>query len=280
MLLIRRRRWKGGAVALLVALAAVSCGRASDAPPSPGTAPDGRSIDGELSIFAASSLTDAFKSLAEAFGEAHPRVSVIFNFASSSSLAVQIDEGAPADVFASAGEPQMDAVTAAGNASNPQVFATNDLVIVVPAGSSRVTSLADLAQPGLRLVLAGPDVPAGVYARQALANAAQAQGGPGAGFAAEVLSNVRSNESNVRAVLTKVQLGEADAGIVYGTDAMLVEDEVDVVEIPPAYNVAALYPIAQTTRSRNPSAAAAWVAYVLSPEGQSILARFGFGPPP
>ncbi|MGD9932495.1 MAG: molybdate ABC transporter substrate-binding protein [Dehalococcoidia bacterium] len=254
----------------------ISCGDAKS--PEPG-APDDR-IEADILVFAASSLTDAFDALAEGFRVEHPAISVTFNYASSSALATQINERAPTDVFASANDAQMKIVTVAGNASDPQTFATNVPVIVVPAGSKAVASLADLAVPGVRLVLAGPDVPIGAYSRQVLGNAADAADGPGADFADRVLANLKSNESNVRAVLTKVQLGEADAGIVYQTDVALAGDDVEVIQIPAAYNVVASYPIAVTKESRNPAAAAAWIAYVLSPEGQAVLQRFGFGPRP
>ena len=231
-------------------------------------------------MFAASSLTDAFNALADGFNVQHPGVSVTFNYASSSALATQLNERAPADVFASANDEQMEVVTEAGNASDAQTFATNVPVVVVPAGSKAVASFADLGRPGVRLVLAGPDVPIGAYSRQILADAANAADGPGADFLERVLANLRSNESNVRAVLTKVQLGEADAGIVYRTDAALAGGDIEVVDIPAEYNATASYPIAVTKESRNPAAAAAWIAYVLSPEGQAILQRFGFGPRP
>ncbi len=237
-------------------------------------------LDGEILVFAASSLTDAFSALAKGFSTDHSGVTVTFNFASSSALATQLNERAPADVFASANDAQMNVVEAAGNASSPQTFATNVPVVIVPAGSRVVQSFADLGTPGVRLVLAGPDVPIGAYSRQILANAAGAADGPGADFVDRVLGNLKSNESNVRAVLTKVQLGEADAGIVYQTDAAAAEGTVNVIQIPSPYNVTASYPIAVAKESRKPAAANAWIAYVLSPEGQAILARFGFGPRP
>jgi molybdate transport system substrate-binding protein len=234
-------------------------------------------VGGELVVFAASSLTGAFTEVAEAFEEANPGLSVTFNFQSSSALAIQINEGAPADVFASANDAQMKVVTDAGNARGQGTFATNSPVVVVPAGDNGVMKFEDLARDGLALVLAAEDVPIGHYARDVLANASTADG-LGAGFAADVLANLKSNEANVRAVLTKVQLGEADAGIVYATDAASADDDVDVIAIPDEYNVVASYPIATVNDAGNPDAAEAWISFVLSDAGQATLVSFGFGP--
>jgi molybdate transport system substrate-binding protein len=235
-------------------------------------------LEGEILVFAAASLTDAFNAMADAFTSLNPDMRVTFNFAASSALSTQINEGAPADVFASADYAQMKIVTDAGNASSPRVFATNTPVVIEPAGSDALADFAGLANPGLRLVLAGPDVPIGRYSREILAKASA--GALGADFAERVLANLQSEEANVRAVLTKVQLGEADAGIVYRTDATAGGDEVESVEIPPEYNVIAEYPIAVVDDSENGEVAEAWIQFVLSDEGQAILEEFGFGPPP
>jgi len=255
--------------ALFVASLIASCGGEG------ATDNDGSdTLGGDVIVSAASSLTDAFTELADAFEAEHPGVSIALNFGSSSSLASQIVEGAPAEVFASANEAQMRVVTGAGLSHEPRVFAQNRIVVVVPAGSDAVQSFADLARDGVRLVLAGAEVPVGDYARQAIA-AAEADV---PGFEAGTLANVVSEEANVRAVLTKVELGEADAGIVYATDAAISGDAVRVVPIPEAYVSPAVYPIA--TVGEDPSAAAkAFVAFVLSPEGQAILARYGFSAP-
>ncbi len=273
-------------LALLLAALAGACGDDDDdttaatatTSTSGTTTESAMQLEGNLTIFAASSLTDVFDALADAFDDAHPDVSITFNYQSSSSLATQINELAPADIFASANDAQMKVVTDAGNAENPVTFATNSPVIVVPAGDHKVTKLDDLASDGIRLVLAEEDVPVGKYARDILTNASTAAG-LGTDFSARALANLQSNEANVRAVLTKVQLGEADAGIVYATDAATAPDDVDVVEIPAEYNVVASYPIAVVNETGNPDAAAAWVGFVLSDEGQAILASFGFGPP-
>ncbi|MEO8539412.1 MAG: molybdate ABC transporter substrate-binding protein [bacterium] len=236
-------------------------------------------VEGEIIVFAASSLTDAFKEAGTAFQQKNPKAKVIFNFASSSALATQINEGAPADVFASADSAQMRVVTDKGNAAEPVVFATNQPTLVVPKSGSPVATFADLAKPGVRLVLAAPEVPIGKYARDVFANASKTPGGVSADFSDKVLANVKSNEANVRAVLTKVQLGEADAGVVYTTDAAIALNDVKLVDIPSAYNIVAQYPIATTKASKNAALSKAWVAFILSPDGQAILGKYGFGKP-
>ena len=235
-----------------------------------GTADDG-GLEDEVVVFAASSLTDAFEALSEAFEALHPATEVRLSFASSAALAVQIDEGAPADVFASADLVQMAALAGKGRTPPGTNFATNLPVVVVPREGARVASFEGLAEPGLRLVLAGRDVPIGRYAREILASA-------GAEFAARVLANLKSEESNVRAVLTKVELGEADAGFVYTTDA--AAGTVTSIAVPAAFQRLAIYPIAAVSEAKHPRAAAAWVAFVLSGEGQAILREAGFGAPP
>ncbi len=231
-------------------------------------------LTGEVIVSAASSLTDAFTELAAAFEAEHESVTVELNFGSSSSLASQIVEGAPAGVFASANQARMQVVVDADLASAPQVFAQNRIVVVTPADNETVQKFHDIAADGVRLVLAGAEVPVGDYARQAIA-AADA-GRPG--FQDAALANLVSEEANVRAVLTKVELGEADAGVVYETDAAISGDAVRVVPVPGEYVSPAVYPIAAV--GEDPSEVArAFVAYVLSPEGQAILAKYGFSAP-
>jgi molybdate transport system substrate-binding protein len=234
-------------------------------------------LQGSITVFAASSLTDAFNELGEAFKAANPDVDIEFSFAASSALATQINEGAPADVFAAADGAQMRVVMDSGKGEGePVIFATNSPVVVVPAGATTVATFEDLARPGIALVLAGPEVPIGRYARELLQKASEA-GGIRADFSDRVLANLRSDEANVRAVLTKVQLGEADAGIVYQTDAATAAGDVDVIEIPGQYNVVAQYPIVPLAESEDPEAAAAFVEFALSGEGQAILESNGFG---
>lgn len=232
---------------------------------------------GSIVVSAASSLTDAFTEVAVAFEATNPGVTVDLNFGSSSELATQIVEGAPAEVFASANEAQMAVVIDAGVAEVAEIFAQNVIVVAVPADNDSVQAFEDIAADGVRLVLAGVDVPVGDYARRAI-SAASTAGVYGADFQSRVLANVVSEEPNVRAVLAKVELGEADAGIVYATDASISGDAVRVVEVPAEYSTPAVYPIAAV--GENPSEQAlAFVAFVLSQEGQAILAGFGFAAP-
>ncbi len=238
--------------------------------------------DGTLIVFAASSLTSAFDELATSFEATHPGVHVLANYAGSSTIATQLTEGAQADVFASANERQMDAVQAAGRVSGePRIFAANHLVIVTPAaGAQTVQSLADLARPGLRLVLALPGVPARDYAEIVLSNAAESPG-YGSDFRQRVLSNLVSEEQNVRQVTAKVALGEVDAAIVYASDLVGQSPAtLRAVEIPAALNVTALYPIAVITDSKHSALAGEFVDFVLSPEGRAILAQWGLLAPP
>lgn len=243
-----------------------------------GPEPDGNRIDGEITVFAASSLTEAFREAGAAFERANPGTKVTFSFAASSALAVQINEGAPADVFASADANQMKSVTDEGNAAAPTTFAKNTPVVVVPKDGTAVTAFADLAKPGIKLVLAGKDVPIGRYSREILEKAS-GPGGISPDFSERVLANLKSDEANVRAVLTKVQLGEADAGIVYKTDLASAAEDVRAIEIPAAYNVVAEYPIAVVGGTKNEATAAAFVAFLRSAEGLAILEKYGFAKP-
>ncbi|MCK9487390.1 MAG: molybdate ABC transporter substrate-binding protein [Dehalococcoidia bacterium] len=226
-----------------------------------------------LVVSAASSLTDAFTELAAAFEAERGGVQVLLNTGASSALAAQIAEGAPAGVFASANVAQMEVALAEGRGDVWQVFALNRLVVVAPARSEAVRAFDDLAAAGVRLVLAGADVPVGDYARSAIAVADAER----PGFAADVLANVTSEEANVRSVLAKVELGEADAGIVYETDAATAGEAVRVVPVPQAYAPSVRYPIAALGRDEA-GHAAAFVAFVLAEDGQRILGAYGFTP--
>jgi molybdate transport system substrate-binding protein len=227
-----------------------------------------------LTVYAAASLRDAFGTLGTTFEQQHPGAKVQFNFAGSQELRTQIENGAPADVFASADEKHMDAVHKAGVVEAPKPFATNTPVIVVPADNpAKVASLEDLATVK-RLVIGAKAVPIGIYTLQILEKARSQYG---ADFPARVEARVVSRELNVRQVLTKVSLGEADAGIVYRTDARSAGDKVRVIEIPAELNVVAEYPIATVTRAPNPDLARAWVMLVTGPAGQAVLKNAGFG---
>lgn len=226
------------------------------------------SVSGDVVVFAAASLTEAFTEIGEAFEAAHPGASVTFSFAASSELAAQILEGAPADVYASADTNNMAKLVDVGaNAAEPTVFATNRSAIVVAEGNPLdIMGIVDLADPELVLVTCAPEVPCGSYATQIFERAG-----------VEVTPD--SYEENVKAVVTKVRLGEADAGIAYTTDVTAAGDDVDGVEIPDEANVVADYPIAVTTEATNPAGGQAFVDLVLSDTGQAILTNYGFSSP-
>jgi molybdate transport system substrate-binding protein len=234
-----------------------------------------------LIIFGAASLTEAFTAIGQNFEAAHPGVTVVFNFGASNQLAQQLDQGAPADVFASANKSQMEVVIKSGRVVSgaEQTFVKNRLVVVFPKDNpGQLNVLTDLTQPGLKIVLAAKEVPVGQYALDFLDKAA-AEAALGASFKEEVLQNVVSYEENVRAVLTKVALGEADAGIVYTSDINSESAKtVDQLAIPDALNTIAAYPLAALNDSPHPDLAQQFVAYVLSPEGQTVLEKFGFIP--
>jgi molybdate transport system substrate-binding protein len=173
----------------------------------------------------------------------------------------------------------MKVVTDKQNALEPAIFLKNTPVVVVPKDGKVVATFADLAKTGIRLVLAGPGVPIGRYAREIFTKASAMPGGVSADFSDRALANLKSDESNVRAVLTKVQLGEADAGVVYRTDVRAAANDVKVVDIPAAYNVVAEYAIAVVAHAKNPATAAGFVAFVRSAEGQAIMGKFGFAKP-
>jgi len=230
-----------------------------------------------LNVFAAASLTEAFTEIGRNFGAAHPGVQVIFNFASSRALRTQIEEGAPADVFASASPAEMEPLVSGGLIAPEavQVFLTNELVVILPVDNpAALESLEELARPGIKLVLAAQEVPVGKYARQSLD---RMDSQFGSGFKDRVLANVVSNEDNVRQVAAKVQLGEGDAGIVYASDAAAAPD-LKTLQIPAELNVIADYPVAPLAKSANADLAAAFIDYVLSNEGQAVLQKWGFAP--
>ena len=264
-------RRRGAVLLLLLAVLGfvAGCGSDSDSSTgstSPATTEAAAEVTGTVTVFAAASLTAAFQEAAEAFQEANPDAEVTLNFAASSALAQQIDEGAPADVFASADEANMTKVVDAGNlAGEPEIFATNSLEIIVEPGNPKgITGVAGLAGSGVIYVTTAPEVPIGRYAAQVLEKA-------------NVTVTPASLEADVKAVVTKVTSGEADAGIVYATDVTAAGDKADGVTIPADINVIAKYPVGVTKEAANPQAAQAWLEFITGSEGQAILAKYGFG---
>lgn len=234
----------------------------------------------EVVVFAAASLTEAFRGLGAEYRRQHPGVVVRLDFGGSQQLARQLDQGARAGVFASADERWMNFVAERRLLDGPAVvFARNRLTVIVPAANpGGIRRLEDLARPGVKLVLAAAAVPAGRYAREAIARLAVLRGFPPV-YERRVLANVVSEEETVRGVVAKVQLGEADAGIVYASDVSpAVEAAVQALAIPDSANVTASYPIAVLAGAANRLDARAFVALVRSPAGQELLARYRFLP--
>ncbi len=235
----------------------------------------------EVIIFAAASLAEAFSEIANQFEIEHPGSTVILNFAGSQQLAHQLSQGAPADVFASANKQQMDAAIETGRVmeGSQQPFVRNQLVVVFPASNpGRLQSLTDLAGPGLRLIVAAPEVPAGQYA-QSFLSAAGENDAFGPTFRDGVLDNIVSYEENVRAVLSKIALGEADGGIVYISDLNgQTARQVGSIPIPGELTMVADYPIAPVNNSEINEFASLFIEFVLSAQGQEILQSFGFLP--
>lgn len=256
---------------VLAALAAVlvlaACGDAEDTGSDGAASPAQGGLSGTVTVFAAASLTGSFGTLGTQFETAHPGVTVKFNFAASSALATSIGQGAPADVFASASPRNMQAVVDGGDAADPRTFATNVMAIAVPPDNpAGVTTLADLAEPGLKLALCQAQVPCGATAKTVLDKA---------GLAVTPVTY----GADVKAVLTAVQLGEVDAGVVYRTDVLAAGAKVTGIEIPAARNASTAYPIATLTGAPNKAAADAFVAYVLSAAGTTVLTEAGFAAP-
>lgn len=226
-----------------------------------------------LVVYAAASLRDVFTALGREFELAHPGVAVRFNFAGTQELRTQLEHGAAADVFASADQQHMQELVRAARLASPLVFARNEPVMVVASEAAGVLrELADLPSAS-RVVVGSAEAPIGRYTLQLLDRA-----GPslGADFRARVEAKVVSRELNVRQVLTKVRLGEAEAGIVYRSDARSAGDALSVVEIPADINVLAEYPLAVLTGAAQPRLARAWIDFVLSSESQRALSEAGF----
>lgn len=232
-----------------------------------------------LTVYAAASLSEALKAIGAAFEQAHPDTRVVFNFAGSQELRAQIEQGARADVFVSADAKNMDALRAQGLIDgDARILARNRLVVIVPRANARgIKVLGELGDAGVKLVIANPSVPVGAYTLQMLDKLA-AHADYGADFKARVLARVVSQENNVRQVVSKVALGEADAGIVYATDAQNAGDKLTVLDIPEQFNVLAAYPLAVVGATPRAALAREFVAWALSARGQAVLAEHGFAP--
>ncbi len=264
--------WKAAAAvtrtaAALTLIAAACGGNMPDSQDGAGASSDA-GLRGEILVSAAASLTDAFAEIESGFEAAHPGTDVVLNLAGSSSLRTQILEGAPVDVFASADTATMDQVVEAGQVSGqPRIFARNRMQIAVPAGNpAGVAGLGDLADAGLRVGLCAEGVPCGDFARQVFEKAG-------------VVPSPDTEEPDVRALLTKIELGELDAGVTYVTDVASTYGAVEGIDIPDSLNAVAAYPIAVLSGAPHAEGAEAFVAFVLSGAGRVILARYGFSAP-
>jgi molybdate transport system substrate-binding protein len=262
---IARRRSSLGLVLALTAVLGLGARCGDDEPKQP-AASSSSSVTtgaaGKLTVLAAASLSESFKEIGTAFEAKNPGSKVTFSFDASSALAAQANNDAPADVFASADQINMKKVTDAGNAGDPKVFARNKLTIIVAKGNpEKIRSLADFTK--VSFVLCAPEAPCGKYGLEALGKA-------------KVTAKPKSLETNVKGVVTKVTSGEADAGIGYVTDVKAAAANAEGVEIPDEHNVIAEYPMAVLKQSANATLAQAFVDFVLGPEGQGVLAKYGF----
>lgn len=254
------------ALAALAAAATLLSGCGSGSSGGAKTAPSA-GPSGSITVFAAASLTESFTTLGKQFEASHPGTKITFSFGASSTLAAQISQGAPADVFASASPKNMDQVVAAKAASNPAVFARNVPQIAVPAGNpARITSVADLAAPGVKVAVCASTVPIGALSEQIFAKAG-------------VTVKPATIEADIKAVVTKVKLGEVDAGIVFVTDVRAAGAKVKGISIPANLNGTTTYPIAPLAAARNTALAQAFVDYVLSGDGAAVLTAAGFEKP-
>ncbi len=234
---------------------------------------------GTLTVFAAASLTASFTEIGKAFETANPDAKITFNFAGSQALRTQIEQGAQADVFASADTINMDSLQKQGLVvGDAPIFTRNRLVVIAPKDNrAGLETLHDLAKPGVKLDIADASVPVGNYTLQVL-DKLSADATYGADFKTQVLSRVVSKENDVKQVVSKVALGEADAGVVYTTDAQATLDKLATIEIPDQFNVIAVYPISALKASANATLAQKFIDYVLSDDGQTVMKKYGFAP--
>jgi molybdate transport system substrate-binding protein len=285
MRLLRRKASLGArkvrSLALLLLLGVIvlaGCGGSGSAGGNGGSGGGGGEHGGTLTILAASSLTDAFGELGKTFEQQNPGTTVQTSFGASSDLLAQIQQGALADVFASAAEEEMDTAVKDDLVSGkPRDFVNNREVVMVPKDNpANIQSLEDLSKPGTKLVLAEEGVPVADYAVEILDKADKEYG---SGFKKEVLSNVVSREADVRASVNRVVTGDADATFGYASDYTPdIRDKVKVIRIPPNLNIIATYPIATLKDAKEPDLAKKWVDLVTSSEGQQVLKKWGFEP--
>jgi molybdate transport system substrate-binding protein len=254
------RRFAVIAAGLATVAAAAGCSSSNTTAPSAGSSPS----TGTITVFAAASLTEAFTKLGQQFQAAHKGDTVKFSFGPSSGLATQITSGAPADVFASASPTNMQQVVSAGDASNPQNFAKNTMEVAVPPNNpAKVTSVKDLAKSSVKVALCQPQVPCGVVAAQVFKNAG-------------ITVKPVTLETDVDSVVTQVETGNVDAGMVYVTNVLSAGTKLKGITIPANVNASTLYPIAPIKSSKHASIAKEFVDYVLSPAGQQVLTAAGF----
>lgn len=271
--MITRRRFKGDRCrsrAIKIIFSLLPAGlliTACGTPASPAGGPTASGASGTITVFAAASLTESFTELGTKFESAHPDAKINFSFGSSSTLATQITEGAPADVFAAANETTMKSVTDAGAGADPTTFVTNTLEIAVPSGNpGKINSLRDFGDEAKAIAICAPQVPCGSAAEQVFQ-------------AAKITAKPDTLEQDVKAALQKVALNEVDAALVYRTDVVTAGDKVEGIEFPEADQAVNKYPISTLTESQNSLLAQAFVDFVLGSEGQQVMREAGFGQP-
>jgi molybdate transport system substrate-binding protein len=260
---------KTRSIALLVGLLLVACGKSSSSSTSPSST--------KLIVLAAASLTKVFPQVGALFTEDHPGVTFSFSFAGTDQLAAQIQQGAPADVFAGASTKYGDQLASANLIDPYTVFCTNQLVLITPTSNpAGITSPQDLATKPVKLVIGSEAVPVGTYTRTVLTNLDAVYG---AGYSDKVLANVVSNEDSVTSIVTKIESGEADAGFVYITDSLAAGSQVYTITLPADAQAVAKYPIAAVKASKNATLAQQFADFVLTAPAQALLKTAGFGPP-